>query len=205
MKEKFVKKYMRIAKLIGEDQNPCHSRQIGAVIVDPQSNRILGTGYNGPAPGTPHPTSEAFLREFFWPQLTEDEKQSLYYSLLPPGSIISPTQYDTIVLDEFIKKYKDKPICPRRIINAGPAQRSELCSCGHAERHAITNAAQSCRNCYMFCWCGVPCLQCSDAIIQAGITKVYCLKASDYQKLARWLFEKANVEVIENEPQWYLK
>jgi deoxycytidylate deaminase len=48
MNDKFVGKYMRLAKQIGEDKNPCHSRKIGVVVVDPVSNKILGTGYNGP-------------------------------------------------------------------------------------------------------------------------------------------------------------
>jgi deoxycytidylate deaminase len=204
MKEKFIKKYMRIAKLIGQDQNPCHSRKIGAVIVDPVSNRILGTGYNGPAPGTPHPTSEEFLREFFWPQLTEDEKLSIYRSLLVPKTIKNAFELDTIVLDAFIKEYKDKPICPRRIIGAGAGQRSELCSCGHAERHAITNAAQCCHGAYMFCWCGVPCIQCTDSIIQSGIAKVYCLKEADYQEKSRWLFSKSKCIVHEHLANYYL-
>lgn len=204
MKTKFIKKWMRVAKLIGEDQNPCHSRQIGAVIVDPESNRILGTGYNGPAPDTPHPTSEIYLREYFWPQLTYDDKKSLYFSLLPAFSIANDSELDTIVLDAFIKEYKDKSICPRRIVGAKSGERNELCSCGHAERHAITNSAQNIQGSYMFCWCGVPCLQCTDSIIQAGIKRVYCLTGPHYHELSPWLFEQANVVILQHPAEQYL-
>jgi deoxycytidylate deaminase len=51
LSKKFVVKYMRLAKLVGEDQNPCYSRQIGTVLVkvyDDGSSRIIATGYNGP-------------------------------------------------------------------------------------------------------------------------------------------------------------
>ena len=209
MKEKFIKKWMRVARLIGEDQNPCHSRKIGAIIVEPKSNRILGTGYNGPPPGTPHPESAEYLREYFWPQLTDDEKQSLKLSLLTTHELQSGLRdesspiTDEYLCNRFVETYQGKPICPRRLVRADTGQRTDLCSCGHAERHAITNAAQSCLNCYMFCWCGVPCLQCTDAIIQAGIIRVYCLDVPDYHSLSRWLFHKAGVLIIQYPIGWY--
>jgi deoxycytidylate deaminase len=223
MKDKFIKKYMRIAKFIGEDQNPCHSRKIGAIIVDPIANRILGTGYNGPPPGTPHPTTLEYLRDYFWPQLTDDEKISLQSSLGGVSDIQVTCNHDFgpitkrclkcsisdcdlalfqagkigTVKEEFLRQYVGKEICPRRIINAGPGQRTELCSCGHAERHAITNAACPLQGMVIFCWCGVPCLQCTDAIIQAGIKEVHCVIQPDYHTKSRWLFEKANVTISE--------
>lgn len=197
MKEKFIGKYMRIAKLVGEDHNPCYSRKIGVVIVNPIQNRIVGTGYNGPPPGTPHCDSEEFLRDYFWPQLTIEEKESFRLEL---G--LSKAPRDIIDWDEtgerFAKKYDGCRTCPRRLIKAGPGQRSELCSCGHAERHAITNSCEPLSDCIMFAWCGVPCLQCTDAIIQANIREVHCLVESDYQVMARWLFKKAGTLVIEH-------
>jgi len=202
MKDKFVKKWMRVARLIGEDQNPCHSRHIGAIIVEPMANRIIGTGYNGPPSGTPHPESLEFLREYFWPQLTDDEKSSLKLSLLSTKELQTGVS-DSSLCELFILKYQGKSICPRRIVGAKSGQRSELCSCGHAERHAITNAAQNCYGCYMFCWCGVPCLQCADAIIQAGIVRVYCLDVPDYHERSRWLFSTAGVKIIQHAPEWF--
>jgi dCMP deaminase len=46
----------------------------------------------------------------------------------------------------------------------------------HAERNAIYNAARigvSTKGCTMYCTCGVPCSDCSIAIIQAGIKTIW--------------------------------
>lgn len=61
MKDKFTHKYMRLAKQFGEDSNPCLSRHIGVVIVDPVDNNVAGIGYNGPPPGTPHCDTREYL------------------------------------------------------------------------------------------------------------------------------------------------
>ena len=209
MKLKFIKKYMRIAKLIGEDNNPCHSRHIGVVIVSPVSNRILGTGYNGPPPGTPHPETAEYLRDYFWPQLLEPEKQSLRLELLSTLELQtcsfddykSGADADDHLRDLFVARYTGIKTCPRRLVGAKSGQRNELCSCGHAERHAITNAAQCLQGAEMFCWCCVPCLQCTDAIIQAGIRVVHCLDETDYHTQSRWLFVRAGVEVRQYDPK----
>jgi deoxycytidylate deaminase len=217
MKIKFVKKFMRLAKLIGEDQNPCHSRKIGAVIVNPNNNKILGTGYNGPAPGTPHPTSNIYLRQFFWPQLNDNDKSSLAYSLkdsewnteYASAKNDDDTKLASILEDQlltaFVNNYEGKPICPRRIVGAKSGERPDLCSCGHAERHAITNASCELHGMYMFCWCGVPCLQCSDSIIQAGLKMVYCLEGKHYHKQSLWLLKSGGVEILELSTDFLLK
>lgn len=194
MKEKFVKKYMRLAKFIGEDQNPCYSRQIGAVITTADGRRVLGTGYNGPAPGTPHTDSVDYLENFFWPKLTDSDLRSLQYALL------RPSDYGNFELlkRNFIQEYKDKKICPRRLVGAESGERSDLCTCGHAERHAVTNAACDLKGTVMFCWCPVPCLQCADTIIQAGISTVHCLQGPEYQHGSRWLFNRGGVTLVEH-------
>jgi len=204
---KFIGKWMRLAKQIGIDNNPCYSRQIGAIIIAPISNRILGTGYNGPPPGTPHTDTLDYLRDFFWPQLSIGELESLKMILLTIPELRSikfknenDLSDENIIFlrDRFLEKYVGKGICPRRIIGAKSGERCELCSCGHAERHAITNSCQCLQGSYMFCWCGVPCLQCTDSIIQSGIKRVYCLKEKiDYHPLARLLFKWGKVEIIE--------
>lgn len=207
--DRWIIKYMRIAKEIGTFDNPCPSRQIGAVIVAFEGNtsRIVGTGYNGPPPKTPHTTSEKYLREFFWPQLTESERNSLASIVLNIDDLrqrrvtldLGIGNDNDLLLDEFVKKYVDSNICPRRLVGAKSGQRNELCSCGHAERHAITNAGCPLNGTVMFCWCGVPCLQCTDSIIQAGICEVHCLIAQDYHTMSRWLFKQAHVEVFEHD------
>ena len=192
MKEKFIKKYMRIARHIGFDQNPCYSRKIGVVIVDPILNKIIGTGYNGPPPGTPHCDSTIFLNEYFWPQLTESEKESfrLEFGMLKEA-------LDSVIRDKFVEEYADCGVCPRRLIKAKSGERSNLCSCGHAERHAITNASCSLHNAMMFAWCGVPCLQCSDSIIHSGIKTVHCL-SEIYHDQSEWLLDKGGVKIIKH-------
>ena len=189
VKTKFIKKYMRIAREVGEYENPCYSRKIGVVIVDPVGNKILGTGYNGPPPGTPHCDDKDFLVNYFLPQLTPLEKINLI------------AEYHS--LEDFVEVVKDCRTCPRRYVNAASGQRNELCSCGHAERHAITNTSCSLYSSVMFCWCGVPCLQCTDAIIQAGVKRVYCLKDKDYHSTSRWLFLKARIPILEHEKSFF--
>ena len=47
----------------------------------------------------------------------------------------------------------------------------------HAERNAIINAARigvSTNNCIMYLTCGIPCVDCTRAIINAGIKIIYC-------------------------------
>lgn len=195
MKEKFVLKWMRHAKLMGEDDNPCHSRKIGVLIVDPISNTISGTGYNGPAPSVPHCDTEESLRNFFWPQLSENEKRLVTKGM--PAIFVKDdgNSYDSKMLDYVIQTYANTAICPRRLVKAGAGERSELCSCGHAERHAITNS-KGCYGHYMFCYCGLPCIQCTDAIIQAGIKRVYYLNDPDYHKTAKWMMDQAGIETI---------
>ena len=76
MKEKFVGKYMRLARQIAIDRNPCFSREVGVIVVDPSTNGIVGAGYNGPPEGSPHCNEVSFLQNFFWPQLTKEEKKN---------------------------------------------------------------------------------------------------------------------------------
>jgi dCMP deaminase len=156
LSDKFVKKYLRMARFVAEDQNPCYSRHVGAVIVDPVINKIVGTGYNGPPKNVPHCDSKEHLKEVVWPQLNQHE--------------VSLIEMKPLTNEEFIEKYADCKTCPRKLIKAGPGERLELCSCAHAEANAIVNASQNLCGCYMFCWCPLPCVECSKLIINSGIT-----------------------------------
>lgn len=181
---KFIRKYMKLAKLLGEDSNPCYSRKIGVLIVDPVINKIVGTGYNGPPRNTPHCDSAEHLRHVVWPQLTESERSLL--------------NFKPIAIDEFLDKYTDCQTCPRRLIGAPSGKRLELCSCAHAEANAIVNASQNLQGCEMFAWCPLPCIECTKLVINAGIKRVYCfLEAVDYSVGSRYLFEKAGVDIVE--------
>lgn len=188
--EKFIKKYMRLAKQFGEDLNPCYSRKIGVIIVDPVINKIVATGYNGPPRGTPHCDSAEHLKNIVYPQLTNEEKSYL------------DLKEDTE--ETFISKYANCQTCPRKLIKAESGKRLELCSCAHAEVNAIVNASQNIHGCVMFCWCPVPCIECTKIVINAGIKEIWCFKeAKDYSVGSRYLFEQAKVKINELEKNDY--
>lgn len=214
MKDKFVKKYMRYAKAVAEDQNPCLSRAIGAVIVNPEKNVVVSTGYNGPAKDVPHPDTYEFLAEYVYPQLTKDDKNKI--NLLQAAQNKMPAIQDIGWCKEnFAQAFSGCKTCPRKLVGAISGARLELCGCAHGERNAIANAAKAGHEtfgCYMFCWCGIPCLDCCVPIINAGITRVYCWSPEGRQVEAnaynfdnsRWQFKKAGVEVIEVDKEWVL-
>lgn len=53
--------FMQIAHLV-KTRSTCLRRQVGAVAVSVE-HRIIGTGYNGPLPGTPHCDQAGCLRQ----------------------------------------------------------------------------------------------------------------------------------------------
>jgi deoxycytidylate deaminase len=188
MKSKFIAKYMRQAKLVGQDSNPCQSRQIGVLIVDPDDNVVVGQGYNGPPAGVPHNTDPKSLKNFFWPQLSDDQK-------IQACDAVGAIGYSA---ESFAHKASQCDTCPRRHVSAGSGVSPNLCSCQHAERNAITKATRKLTSCIMFAWCGIPCIQCTGSIINAGIKTVHCLLAADYEPTARYLFQEAGVTVYEH-------
>lgn len=204
MKDKFIVKYMMMAKEIGTRFNPCFSREIGIVIVDPVRNAIISAGYNGPPEGTPHCNTEQFLREYFWPQLTDLEQQMACSSVENKHALSLDYNSESSMRDYFISNASGEQICPRRYVNAGPGQRTTLCSCAHAERNAINRAPQPVYGMYMFCWCGVPCMDCASAIIQSGIDQVHCLKVDgpDYFPQSRWLFAVTGINLREHKQEF---
>ena len=78
----------------------------------------------------------------------------------------------------------------------------------HAERNAIINAARigvSTKGTTMYLTCGMPCSDCTRAIINAGISKVYMYSNGtgaqgkiwdDHALRSRVMFEEAGVEII---------
>ena len=173
---------MSLAKVMANDQNPCLSRKVGVVVVDPSTNGIVGAGYNGPPENTPHCNDVEFLRNFFWPQLTLEE--NIYLKAL---NLDTP------------EKIAQCNKCPRNILGYSSGKRSELCSCQHAERNALNKLPIPAKGLAMFCWCGVPCIQCAGSIINAGIQEVHCIKEKDYHVSSRWLFEYGNTKLIEHD------
>jgi deoxycytidylate deaminase len=197
MKDRFVGKYMRLARQIATDDNPCLSRQVGVVVVDPSTNGIVGAGYNGPPEGTPHCNDVEFLQNFFWPRLTLKEKDKL--NLIMMESSWWWNRSSTMPRKEELCEYVSScNACPRNVLGYSCGERADLCSCQHAERNALNKLAVPAKDLVMFCWCGVPCIQCTGSIINAGIKELYCLKQiEDYHPEARWLYEKSRTSLIE--------
>jgi dCMP deaminase len=74
----------------------------------------------------------------------------------------------------------------------------------HAELNAILSAKESLAGYSIFVWPFQPCAQCAAAIIQSGITEVYC-PYSDHLAHERWsesfktalqMFDEAEVRLI---------
>lgn len=198
---------MRMAKLVGEDQNPCLSRSIGVVVVDPKSCKVLATGYNGPPRDTPHCDDPEYLREIVWPQLTDAEKEFAKGKYRFGLSVSVDAVTGLNECDLFVGNFGNCGECPRRIVGAKSGERLELCSCAHAEANAIVNATKDFYDgSVMFCWCGVPCFECTKLVINSGVKTVYCFDwGKDYSHGSRWLFKKAGVELIERLPEQYLE
>ena len=197
MKDRFVGKYMRLARQIATDDNPCLSRQVGVVVVDPSTNGIVGAGYNGPPEGTPHCNDLEFLKNFFWPQLTLKEKEKIH-AVMTQSSWWWSRPTGTSRKRESCEYIASCNVCPRNALGYSSGKRPELCSCQHAERNALNKLAVPAKGLVMFCWCGVPCIQCTGSIINAGIKELYCLKQiEDYHPEARWLYEKSTTALIE--------
>ena len=191
---------MGLAKVMANDQNPCLSRKVGVVVVDPSTNGIVGAGYNGPPENTPHCNDVEFLRHFFWPQLTSSEKEYIY-NCVQQGSIdpLSYRQQEIVDPDKACTLLAQCNKCPRNILGYSCGKRSELCSCQHAERNALNKLPIPAKGLVMFCWCGVPCIQCAGSIINAGIQEVHCIKEKDYHISSRWLFKHGKTTLIEHE------
>lgn len=199
-KLKFVRKFMLLANTVANDNNACYSRKIGCIIAD-YDYRLVSMGYNGPPSDTPHTDTYDYLKNFFIPQLTEEELCFLDVNLVDHNFNLQDRK-----IDDWCQSKHNCKQCPRRFVNAGPGQRSTLCSCQHAERNAITNSNGSIQGCMIYCWCGVPCIDCAGAIINSGLSEVHCLivDGPDYHPESRWLLKKGGVELFEYRPSYFL-
>ena len=91
-----------------------------------------------------------------------------------------------------------EPTCPRYIVGAKSGEKLSICSCRHSESNAIFAAAGRTEGAIMYCFCGVPCADCTGDIIHAGIETVYHLDDKpDYSYQSRSWFNQANIELIE--------
>lgn len=184
-----IKKWMKMAKAATEVETPCLSRQIGVVIADPKTGSLVSSGHNGPPNDVPC-DHDGYLKEVVWPQLTSQEKRY--------------AKADTC--DGFVKNYAGCGTCPRKIIGAPSGQRLELCTCVHGETAAIVNAHRSVQGCWMFCWCGVPCIECTKLIVKSHIAVVVAIDhgLQDYSPYSsRWMFKNSNTDLILAKPELF--
>jgi deoxycytidylate deaminase len=197
--ERFIRKYMRLAKQFGEDDNACYSRQIGSVIVDPEINSIVSMGYNSPPADTPHCDSREYLENIFWEKLSLGEKR------IAANRETFDYWSDNEAKEEFLKRAVGCKVCPRKLIRALSGERLELCSCAHSEANALIKADRNVKGCWLFCWCPLPCFECAKLIINKKISTVVCLQTSegDYSKGSRELFKFAKVNVVEHPEEYY--
>jgi dCMP deaminase len=164
---------MDAAKYFG-GWSKCLSRQIGAVIVEDKT--IISSGYNGP----PRGVSECFTAK------------GLENFLKAHSSRLKDQDIDQ--LEENWGK-----ACPRQILGLPSGTGLEYCIAGHAEANAIANAARKgveVKGAAMYCYCPLPCMNCSKMIIGAGIDVVFHIKGLDYDPVSRLMLDEAGVKVV---------
>lgn len=196
-----LRKFMGLAKAVEDSENPCLSRSIGTVIIDPVYGKPVAAGHNGPPDGNPRCDEHWYLNNVVFPQLTPAEQVAAMGS-----EEVSRLDEDALCR-AFVRKYENCGTCPRRLINAPSGVRLELCSCAHSEAMAVTTAGRAVAGMWMFAHCGVPCAECTKAIIEARIARVYCISEypdvpslegckKDYSYSSRHMFFRSRTELI---------
>ncbi len=196
LKHEEARKWFKLAKAVKEVESPCLSRQIGVVIVDPDTNSLISSGHNGPPQGCPGNDDADYLEKIVFPQLTHEEIENA------KSKFTMKFEYEMPVCEAFARNFCNSRECPRKIVDAPRGKRLELCSCIHGEIDAIARANRSVAGAYMFCYCGVPCIECVKVIINAGIDIVLALDKGitardDYSPYSsRFLLEESSVTLV---------
>ncbi len=180
---------MRLAGFLGDDNVKCPSRKVGCIITDIDSV-ILGTGYNGSPRKTPEPDSYEYIKNILWPKLTETEKQKL--SCLVQNR--NPTQKDE--REVVAESLHGCGQCPRRLLGHSSGVRTELCSCQHGERNAISNSNGSVAGGILFGHCCISCFGCTGAIINSRIKEVHFQEGPEYEPGCIALYGYANIPIF---------
>ena len=167
---------MCMAKFFGHFSK-CMSRHIGAIIAG--DKRIISTGYNGPPEGTHHCDSDERYQEL-------------------RAYVVDYSQgRDDKTLDTLEREWGTR--CPRQIMDFRSGEGLHLCPAAHAETNAIVNAARDgsvVKGATMYCYCPMPCFECTKLIINAGIRKVFFLGGSSYDRWAPLLFSASNTQLV---------
>lgn len=212
LSDKFVKKWMRLARHIALDNDTPCSRKVGCVITD-VNNKILSIGYNGAPSGTPHCDSTEYIRDILWPKLDEKDKEKLCDIVLQRGkehpSLLK--QLFNSSVEDLESLIREKPpliqncvgnildgcnTCPRRLLGYPAGQRTDLCSCQHAERNALSNANGSVVGGILFGWCCISCFSCTGAIANSHISEVHFLSGPEYENGCLSLYGYADIPVF---------
>jgi deoxycytidylate deaminase len=195
-----LKKFMAIAKGVMNSENPCPSRAIGTIIVDPETLSVVSTGHNGPPGDLPRCDDRDYLENVVWGQLLPQEKENALRNHL--------TMSDKENKEKFLDLFADCGQCPRKVIGAPSGIRLELCTCAHSEANAVIKAARDITGMWMFCYCGVPCHDCCKPIIESRLSTVVAIdkhepgcsyeqkRRADYSYGSRWMLEKAGVQLV---------
>ena len=79
-------------------------------------------------------------------------------------------------------------VCPRQEAGYPSGEGLHLCPAQHAERNAILQAAKhgiATNEAMLYCYCGLPCMECWKAIICAGIKRVVYIAKESASKFER--------------------
>ena len=97
-------------------------------------------------------------------------------------------------IDVVVKDLK----CPRYIVGCKSGEKLSMCGCRHAETNACSSAGERASGATMYCYCGVPCVDCAGDIIHAKIKRVFHLDHHpDYSYQSRSWFNEVGIELIE--------
>ena len=103
---------------------------------------------------------------------------------------------------DYIQKYGDDILCPRRHMGYKTGEGMEFCPAAHAEANAINNAARNGVNVYnttMYMNCPKSCSKCLTAIINSGIKEIVVTKdESKYESdISDYMIETSGLKVRE--------
>lgn len=177
-------RFMQVARVVST-WSSCSSRSVGAVLV--RNRRILSSGYNGVSIGIEHCDRRIFS---FFMHLDKDPTHGRGYLSLSKKEDSGRENLPTLE-------------CPRRALNYESGQGLHLCAASHAEVNAIILAAREgvcVDSSTMYLWCsgvGLPCKNCTSAIINAGIVRLVHVEAErDYDPYSRRLLSEANIQLV---------
>lgn len=201
LSQKFIKKWMRLARQIAIDnETPC-SRKVGSIIVT-KDNIVKGMGYNGNPRSVPNCDSAEYIKNILIPKLDEKE-----FAILKEEAALLYHKYINPLFSDsdFISKQLDGcGICPRRLLRYKPGERTDLCFCQHAERNAISNASGPVNGDILLGWCCVSCSQCTGSIINARISEAHFLNGPEYESGCLLMYRYANIPVFLHDEKDFL-